>query len=122
MPVDPTPTCPACTLTTTVTPQADIVVTKTSTLITGTPGLPFTYTITALNLGPSDAPIVTITDNVPAELLGVTWTCAACAPASGSGNAIQTFANLDAGGVAILRIYGTLDPNTPACKPCGLMR
>ncbi len=79
-------------------------------------GDPITYTLTARNYGPNpsvtanDAPII---DNVPAEVTGVTWTCATtgtatCSAASGSGNNINTTATLPFNSSAIYTISGTL--------------
>ncbi|MEZ4363474.1 MAG: Ig-like domain-containing protein [Kofleriaceae bacterium] len=53
-------------------------------------GQPTTYTIDVTNDGPVAAPVATVTDTMPAQLTGVTWTCAASGggtcTASGSGN------------------------------------
>ena len=75
--------------TTTLGPEVDLAITKTDGLTTAMSGDPVTYTITAVNPGPSDAPGALVTDNFPAEVIGLTWTCAAsggasCAP-SGAG-------------------------------------
>ncbi len=58
-----------------------------------------TYTIKVWNNGPSLASGATITDNVPSNLTGVTWSCArtgtaSCGAASGNGNNISLTANL----------------------------
>ncbi|PYQ54601.1 MAG: hypothetical protein DMF53_29235, partial [Acidobacteria bacterium] len=84
----------------TLTPQADLAVTKTDGVTTATPGGSVTYTITASNAGPSDAPGSTVADTFPASLT-CTWTCVGAGggtcTASGSGN-INGTVNLPAGG------------------------
>ena len=66
---------------------------------TYTAGATVTYTLQVWNNGPAGPIIGTITDNVPASITGVTWTCTAtgastCGAANGSGNAINTTASL----------------------------
>jgi len=77
----------------TLTPQADLAVTKTDGVTTATPGGSVTYTITASNSGPSDAPDSTVVDTFPADLT-CTWTCAGSdggtCTASGSGDISDT--------------------------------
>src|SRR5262249_15965870 len=75
-------------------PQSDLEVTKTDNLSTVTPGQAITYTVTVTNAGPTAETGATFTDNVPASLLGVTYTTtvaggAAVTPLSGSGNNIS---------------------------------
>lgn len=99
---DPTPGDNSATDTDTLTPQADLAITKTDGVVTANPGGSVTYTIVASNAGPSDAPGSTVADTFPASLT-CTWTCAgagggACT-AAGSGNISDT-ANLPAGGSA----------------------
>jgi uncharacterized repeat protein (TIGR01451 family) len=54
--------------TTSVLPAADLAVIKTASLITGTAGVPFTYTVRVNNLGPSTATHVVMTDTLPSSL------------------------------------------------------
>ncbi|WP_175497941.1 proprotein convertase P-domain-containing protein [Dokdonella immobilis] len=97
---DPTPGNNSATDTDTLTPQADLAVTKTDGVTTATPGGSVTYTITASNAGPSNAPVSTVADTFPAALT-CTWTCVGAGggtcTASGSGN-ISDPVNLPAGG------------------------
>ncbi len=83
-----------------LTPQADLAITKTDGVTTATPGGSVTYTITASNPGPSNAPGSTVADTFPAELT-CTWTCVGAGggtcTGSGSGN-INDIVNLPAGG------------------------
>ena len=97
---DPTPGNNSATDTDTLTPQADLSITKTDGVATVVAGGSTIYTITASNAGPSNAPGSTVADTFPASLT-CTWTCAGagggtCTPA-GSGN-INQVVNLPAGG------------------------
>jgi uncharacterized repeat protein (TIGR01451 family) len=105
---------------TTIERRSDLVVTKTDGVADAVPGSPLVYTVKLTNNGPSSVTNASVTDNVPAAITGVSWTCAtsgtaggSCSP-SGTGNAIATTATLPAGGVATYTITGTLKPTTPA--------
>ncbi|HEV8578167.1 MAG TPA: ExeM/NucH family extracellular endonuclease [Thermoanaerobaculia bacterium] len=97
---DPDPANNSATDTDTLTPQADLAVTKTDGVTTAIPGGSVTYTITASNAGPSDAPGSTVSD-VSAPALTCTWTCVGAGSgtctASGSGVPNDTV-DLPAGG------------------------
>jgi uncharacterized repeat protein (TIGR01451 family) len=97
---DPDPANNSATDTDTLTPSADLSITKTDGVTIATPGSSVTYTITASNAGPSHATGATVTDTFPASLT-CTWTCVGAGggtcPASGSGN-INSTVNLPAGG------------------------
>ncbi len=97
---DPAPANNSATDTDTLTPQADLSVTKNDGVTTATPGGSVTYTITSSNAGPSNAPGSTVADTFPASLT-CTWTCVGAGggtcTASGSGNIADTV-NLPAGG------------------------
>ncbi len=73
-----------------------------------------TYTVTVANAGADVVAGATVTENFPATLTGVTWTCVASAggscPAMGSGNiaATITIAN---GGTVVFTITGTIAPS-----------
>jgi uncharacterized repeat protein (TIGR01451 family) len=98
---------------TTLTPQADLAVTKTDGVASVTAGTSLVYTIVVTNAGPSNAPNATVTDNFPASLTGVTWTCAPAGGASctlgGTGN-INQVVNLPAGGSLTYTVNATVDP------------
>ncbi len=83
-----------------LTPQADLAITKTDGVTTATAGGSVTYTITASNAGPSNATGATVADTFPASLT-CTWTCVGAGggtcTAAGSGN-INGTVNLPAGG------------------------
>ena len=107
---DPDPGNNSATDTTTLTPEVDLVITKTDGLSTAMSGDPVTYTITAINPGPSDAPGALVTDTFPAEVIGLSWTCAAsggaACTASGSGNISDTV-SLPAGGSVVYTATGS---------------
>jgi uncharacterized repeat protein (TIGR01451 family) len=97
---DSNPANNSATDTDTLAAQADLAITKTDGVTTATAGGSVTYTITASNAGPSNAPGSTVADTFPASLT-CTWTCAGAGggtcTASGSGN-INDTVNLPAGG------------------------
>jgi uncharacterized repeat protein (TIGR01451 family) len=108
---DPTPGNNSATDTTTLTPQADVSITKTDGQTTDVPGTTIVYTIVAANAGPSDAPSVTVADTFPATLTGVTWTCVGVGggscTAAGAGN-INDVVNLPAGGSVTYTVNATI--------------
>ena len=63
---DPAPANNSATDTDTLTPSADLAITKTDGVTTATPGGSVTYTITASNAGPSNATGATVADTFPA--------------------------------------------------------
>lgn len=99
----------------------DLGITKTASVVSATAGTPITYTVTAGNYGPNNitATGVGIVDTVPAYVTGVTWTCSASAvlgtscATSGSGNNINTSANLPMNGTVTYTINGTISALTP---------
>src|SRR4029077_11571164 len=97
---DPTPGNNSATDSDALGASADLAITKTDGVTTATPGGSVTYTITASNAGPSNAPGATVADTFPASLT-CTWTCVGAGggtcTASGSGNLNDTV-NLPAGG------------------------
>jgi uncharacterized repeat protein (TIGR01451 family) len=84
----------------TLTPQANLGITKTDGVTAATAGGSVTYTITASNAGPSNATGATVADTFPASLT-CTWTCVGAGggtcTAAGSGN-INGTVNLPSGG------------------------
>jgi uncharacterized repeat protein (TIGR01451 family) len=75
-----------------LTPQADLSLTNSDGQTQQTAGLTATYTIEAINAGPSDAPAANVTDAFPSTLT-CNWTCTGTfggqCPGSGSGNINQ---------------------------------
>ncbi len=110
---DPVPGNNSATDTDTLTPTADLAITKTDGVATIAPGSPITYTLVASNAGPSTATGATVADTVPAAILGATWTCVGAGggicPASGSGN-INASVILPPGGTATFTLTGTVSP------------
>ncbi|MDH5233795.1 MAG: hypothetical protein OEW77_02475 [Gemmatimonadota bacterium] len=113
---------------TTISPAADLSITKTDGVATTNVGSTLTYTIVASNAGPSAVTGATVTDNLPAQLTGATWTCAAAGgaacPASGSGN-IAASVNLPVGGsvtftlTATVAAGGTISNTATIAPPAG---
>jgi uncharacterized repeat protein (TIGR01451 family) len=98
----------------TLTPVADVSVSKTDNQTTAVPGSAVTYSIGAFNAGPSASGSVTLTDTFPASITGVTWTCAASpgstCPASGSGN-IAAAVTMAPGSGVTFTATGTIGPS-----------
>jgi len=98
---DPNPANNAATDTDTLTPQADLSITKTDGVAAVIAGSTTTYTIVASNVGPSNAPGSTVADTAPAACTSFTWTCVGAAggtcTAGGSGN-INDSVGLPTGG------------------------
>jgi uncharacterized repeat protein (TIGR01451 family) len=98
----------------TINLNANLGITKTDNATNVTPGATVTYSVVVSNAGPDTATGAIVTDTVPAALTGVSWTCGAlvggatCGAASGSGNTINTTANLPGGSSVTYTITGTL--------------
>jgi uncharacterized repeat protein (TIGR01451 family) len=97
---DPDPANNSATDTNTLTPQANLGITKTNGAASSTPGTNTVYSIVASNAGPSNAPGSTVTDTFPVACTTVNWTCVGAAggtcTANGAGN-INDVVNLPAG-------------------------
>ena len=89
----------------------DITVTVDDGNVNVSPGDNITYTITINNAGTVDAPGLLVTDNFPAELGAITWTCVAAGgatcTAAGSGNIADTI-NLPAASTATYTVNATV--------------
>ena len=96
----------------TLTPQADLAITKTDGVTSVNAGGSTVYTIVATNNGPSVATGATVSDTAPAGLTLGSWTCTASAgsscPASGSGNISSAVVNLIVGGSASFTVNATV--------------
>lgn len=103
--------------------KADPTITK--TVGTNPPvaaGGPITYTLTVTSNPPPAGDTYTnirgvpVTDVIPPEITGVTWTCAptsgvgACSVASGSGNNINLTVDLNVGSTVTITVQGTVSP------------
>ena len=111
---DPVPGNNAATDTDTLTPQADLAITKTDGATSEIPGTPVTYTITASNAGPSDAPGSSVADTFPASLSGCSTTCVGagggtCTAGPVAGNIADTV-NLPAGASVTYTATCNIDP------------
>lgn len=73
--LDPVPGNNNATDTDTLTPQANLGITKTDGVTSATAGTTTTYTIVASNAGPSAASGSTVADTFPANCVAPTWTC-----------------------------------------------
>lgn len=96
----------------TLTPQANLGITKTDGSATEIPGTTVIYSITASNpAGPSDVTGATVTDNFPGSLSGITWTCAGAGggtcTAAGAGN-ISDNVDLPVGGSVTYIVTATI--------------
>ena len=96
-----------------ITPKAiqaaDYAVSKTTSTASINVGDSASYTITISNNGPENGTGVTLTDIVPSQITGVTWTCtvsgtATCNSTSGSGNNISLTGNVPTGASNALTI------------------
>ncbi|GAA0934777.1 DUF7507 domain-containing protein [Nonomuraea longicatena] len=99
--------------TVTFLPLISLNVDKTAGADSYVPGLPFGYTITVTNGGPDTATNAKISDPLPGQLDGATWTCTASTgascTASGSGDITDTV-TIPAGGTLTYAVTGTVDP------------
>ena len=103
--------------TNTLTPQADLSITKTDTppATSSTPGSTITYTIVVSNAtGPSAVTGATVTDTFPAALTNVSYTTSATGGATGNtagnGNISQSV-NLPVGSTITYVVTGTISPS-----------
>jgi uncharacterized repeat protein (TIGR01451 family) len=111
---DPDPANNSATDSDSLTPQADLSITKTDSALSAVPGGTTTYTIVVTNAGPSTAVDQAVTDAFPSAITAVSWTAAASpgssvAAASGSGN-INTTVTLLPGGTVTFTAVATIDP------------
>jgi uncharacterized repeat protein (TIGR01451 family) len=92
----------------TLTPQADLSVTKTDGQTSAVPGDQDTYTITVTNNGPSTVTSLTLTDTVPAALTNASFMASTGSYDSSTG--IWSGLNLASGQSVTLHLSGTIDP------------
>lgn len=117
---DPTPGNNSSSDTNTLAATAQLSVLKTiTTPVPVAAGGAVQYRIEVRNTGPSQAVGATLSDPVPPQLTGVTWTCApvsaatSCATASGTGS-LNVGVNVGVGDVLVLLVNGTAPTVTPA--------
>src|SRR5262249_48434815 len=128
---DTNPTNNSATDTDTLTPQADLAITKTDNVTSVVPGTSTTYTIVVTNAGPSTAVDQQVSDLFPSEITSVSWTALASpgssvAAASGSGNILTTVTLLPGGSVTFIAVAqisasatGTLTNTATVAQPPG---
>jgi len=78
-------------VTASVSAAADVMVSKSALVDETVPGAALQFEIVVDNIGPSDAPQVAITDQLPDELTALGWSCSAQGPATcpaGSGTSV----------------------------------
>lgn len=101
-------------------PKANLHITKTDGLTAVIPGMSYSYTIVAGNIGPASAVGAQVVDTFSSNFTSAAWTCSAsigasCGSAGGSGN-INTTVDLDPGSTATFLVSVTLsaNPNGPS--------
>ena len=101
----------------TLTPRADLRISKSDGSETATPGAPLTYTLVVSNAGPGDAVGAQVIDLFPPELSGIAWTCVpdpgATCTAAGTGNLLDSV-SLPAGTAVTYTATATLDAEADA--------
>ena len=114
---DPTPANNSATDTDTLTPQADLAITKTDGVTSVVPGTSNTYTIVVSNAGPSAVTGVSVSDPVPAGVTAATWTATdssgfgkVTGPSSGSG-ALATTVDLPVNATVTFTFTVQVDPS-----------
>lgn len=109
-PPDPNLANNTATDTDTLTPIADLAITKTDNSDTAVPGSQVTYTITVTNNGPSDVTGATVSDTIPSAFASYTVSGTNGFNSSGSGGSAfsDTHANLASGASITYTITGTL--------------
>jgi uncharacterized repeat protein (TIGR01451 family) len=102
----------------TLTPQADVSITKTDGVTKVTAGGSKTYTITASNAGPSDAPSADVADTFPASLT-CNWTCVASAGGDCDTTALGT-GDSGSGSINELDVLIPADGNVTYTATCSI--
>ncbi|WP_342329126.1 gliding motility-associated C-terminal domain-containing protein [Pedobacter sp. FW305-3-2-15-E-R2A2] len=118
IPIEPVPTVNSNTVVTTISNQSGLVMLKNGPS-TAQAGTAISYTLKISNTGLSDAMNALITDAVPAQIKGVSWSAAVQGAAtligtgSGTGNAVSLNGNIPTGAAnaILVTINGTVDPS-----------
>ena len=121
---DTNPANDSATDTDSLTPRADLSITKTDGVLAAVPGTSTTYTIVVSNAGPSTAVDQAVTDLFPSAITAVSWTAVASAgssvaAASGSGDILTTVTLLP-GGTVTFTAVAQISPNA-ACEVTSLV-
>jgi uncharacterized repeat protein (TIGR01451 family) len=92
----------------TLVERADVAITKSSpTAFPAASGTTVTYYLDFANSGPALARSVVLTDPMPPQLTGVTWSCASGCAASGTGSVSLSLGDLAAGASGRIVVTGT---------------
>jgi len=101
----------------TLTPQVDLVITKTDGATSVVPGTSDTYTMVVSNAGPSAVTGASVSDPLPAGVIGATWVAtgftgggSVAGPASGSG-ALATTVDLPVNASVTFTFTPTINPS-----------
>ncbi|MEO7794488.1 MAG: beta-propeller fold lactonase family protein [Thermoanaerobaculia bacterium] len=98
----------------TLTPVANLAVSKSDGVTQAVPGTATVYLITVTNDGPSDAPASAVTDLLPAAITSATWACqgnlGGTCSASGVGGLAAEPAGLPAGAEVVFALAAFIDP------------
>ena len=109
---DPVPGNNSATDIDTLNPRSDLSITKTDGALDAVPGTPLTYTVVVSNAGPSDAVGATVTDLLPAALVGPSWTCVGAGggicTAAGAGSVLD-LVTLPAGATVTYTVTATIN-------------
>lgn len=113
--VDPNPVDNSATDTDTIMNASNLSIAKTDNVNAISAGGIVTYTIVVGNSGPQDVAGASVTDNFPAGISSVTWSCTAsggssCSAPPGSGNLFNGTANLLNGGSATFTAVAVVSP------------
>jgi uncharacterized repeat protein (TIGR01451 family) len=100
------------TVTTLVSPQADLAIVKSASPNPVIAGNSLSYTLTASDLGPSDATGVTMTDTLPAGVTYASATSSQGAVSQAGGTVTVNVGNLSQGAAATATILVTVNPST----------
>jgi uncharacterized repeat protein (TIGR01451 family) len=107
---DPTPADNTASVPVAVTVSTDLKVTKTASVTSLRAGEPLSWTVTVVNLGPSDAHTVTVTDAIPTG-----FTVASISPSTGTcAAAVCTVPTLAAGSSMTLILSGNVASGVPS--------
>jgi uncharacterized repeat protein (TIGR01451 family) len=109
---DPNPANNTSTVNTLVTAEADLAIFKTATPFPAVAGSALTYTLTASDLGPSDATGVTVSDTLPAGVAYVSAATSQGTVSQAGGTVTVNVGSVASGASATATILVTVDPGT----------
>ncbi len=110
---DPVPGNNTATIHTPVAPSADVAIVKTGAPNPVTAGNTLTYTLEVVNLGPSDAQDVIVSDPLPPEVTYISSSATAGTCTEASNTVTCDLGTLALGGTDTIHIVATAEPGTP---------